>query len=631
MRRHVVCGALAALLLPATSLAQSSALVPVPAGELPSFADDDLDRDSLRRAIAEERRLLRARPEAPVSLGGVKTTRARLLATLERLDALLDLDGQALAAAVASEFACYHSVGRDGQGTVLFTGYHSPCYEGSRVRTERFDTPARRPPPGLTRPSLTRREIDGEGKLDGQGLELVWLARLDAYLLEVQGSGSVRLPDGTLVRLQYAASNGHPYTSLGKELVKDGKLTPEEASIPAIRSYFAAHPEEQDEYLFRNASYVFFHEVDDPPRGCAGAAVTAGRSIATDKRHFPAGALAFVVVDVPVTKDGAVVGWRRRARFVVDQDTGGAIVGPGRVDLYMGADADADAAAGVMKREGALYYLLLREPAPRPGDWTIVGPEPESRPGVLRPSLWLPTDWHDRGVTAMGDVLGTHAAVFFAPSPRTVVVLEGQFERPEQVPILDWERATLTPHGGAPLAVQPLEPWTGHAAGPDVSPPLTGGVLAAYRVVFPPLDPAGGDVTFSVPVLDGVPLVVRFRRWRELVAEAEADLAAWRRHIEASRARSAIGPYLDDDGYRRLIARGDPLVSALLLRELARGEAGDPHAVPRFLVLRVLSTTEWGHRLGVPDHGDERTAARVLERWREQGAPRAPGISPPDR
>ncbi len=346
----------------AAPCARAQVVEPVPEGELPPFAEDDLDRASLRRAIAEERRLLRARPGAAVSLGGVPTTRAGLLETLERLDALLDLDldGAALAAAVTSEFACYRSVGSDGEGTVLFTGYHSPCYEGSRERTARFDTPARRPPPDLQRPSLTRREIDGEGKLDGQGLELVWMARLDAYLLEVQGSGSVRLADGTLVRLQYAASNGHGYTSLGKELVKDGKLTPEEASIPAIRAYFAAHPDEQDEYLFRNASYVFFHEVDDPPRGCAGAAVTAGRSIATDKRHFPAGALAFVVVEVPVVEGGQVVGWRRRARFVVDQDTGGAIVGPGRVDLYMGADPDADAAAGVMKREGELYYLLAR-------------------------------------------------------------------------------------------------------------------------------------------------------------------------------------------------------------------------------------------------------------------------------
>ncbi len=266
----------------------------------------------------------------------------------------------------------------------------------------------------------------------------------------------------------------------------------------------------------------------------------------------------------------------------------------------------------------------------RPGDWTLVGDVPEGT-GALRPSLWLPAPSKDPGETAMSDALGTHAALFFAASPRAVVVLEGLFERPDQVPTVDWERATLTPHDGDPLAVAPGEPWKGHPAGPDVSPPLKGGVLALYRIPFPALDPAVGDVTFSVPVVDGAPLEFRFRRWRELVAEAEVDLTAWKQHIDASRMISAIQPYLDHPAYRRLIARGDPLVSALLLRELARGEAGDTSAVPRFLVLHTLARTDSGRRLGVPDHGDDRAARQVLERWREHGAPRVPGIAPPER
>lgn len=347
--------------------AQEVVVTPVAPADLPAFADDDLDRASLRAAIAEERRLLSARPDQGVSLGGVPTTRRQLLTTLERLEELLDLDGAALAAAIASSFDCYRSVGRDGAGTVLFTGYHSPLFDASRVRTERFTTAIRRAPDELaggafaaSTPFFTRREIDGEGKLDGRGLELVWMTRLDGFLLEVQGSGSARLPDGDVVRLQCSRSNGHPYTSLGKELVKDGKLTAEEASIPAIRTFFAAHPELTDEYLFRNASYVFFEETDRPPTGCAGAAVTAGRSIATDKRHFPAGALAFLVVELPVCEGSRVVAWRRTARLVIDQDTGGAIKGAGRVDVYLGGTPEAEAGAGVMKRDGALYYLLAR-------------------------------------------------------------------------------------------------------------------------------------------------------------------------------------------------------------------------------------------------------------------------------
>lgn len=262
----------------------------------------------------------------------------------------------------------------------------------------------------------------------------------------------------------------------------------------------------------------------------------------------------------------------------------------------------------------------------RPGDWTIVGAA--DAPGGLRASLWLSTAPGSGGEVTLTDALGLHAAAFFAPTPRTVVVVEGTFADPDQVPALDWQRATLTPGGGAALAVSEGEPWTGHPAGLTVTPPLKGGALAIFRVPFPALEPACGDVTFAVPVADGEPLVVRFRRWRDLLAEAEADLAAWKRHIAASRAISAIPPYLEHPAFRRLIAHGEPTLPALLLRELARGEAGDADAVPRFLVLHVLAGTAWGRAQGVPDHGDEVAAARVLARWRELGQPAPPGISP---
>lgn len=363
---------LVALLLCPAALADDTkpVLVEVAPDALPPFGDDDLDRASLRRAIAEELRLAE-KPGSP-SLGGIAATRSDLVATLKAFDELLarsDLDAKGLGAEVARRFRCFRSVGRDGEGTVLFTAYHSPCYPASRTRTERFCAAVRKAPPEakagpdgfrVLEPLFTRKEIEGEGKLDGRGLELVWMAKLDAYLLEVQGSGSARLPDGTVVRLQCSRSNGHPYRSLGKELVKDGKLTAAEASIPAIRTFFDAHPELLDEYLWRNPSYVFFDETTLEPQGCAGAPVTPRRSIATDKRLFPPGALGFVVVDLPVCEGGKVVGWQRRARFVVDQDTGGAIVGPGRVDLYLGDDDAAEAGAGVMKRDGQLFYLLVR-------------------------------------------------------------------------------------------------------------------------------------------------------------------------------------------------------------------------------------------------------------------------------
>jgi hypothetical protein len=274
----------------------------------------------------------------------------------------------------------------------------------------------------------------------------------------------------------------------------------------------------------------------------------------------------------------------------------------------------------------------------RPGDWTVVEPTPAALeaapPGTLRPSLWLPMSARDGDEpVGLGDACGWHAAAYFARTPRAVVVLEATLPGGTAPPEVQADRATLTPAGGEPTRPDLSgEVWHGQAAGAEVSPPLDRGArLVAIRLPFPPLDPGCGDVTFTVPVLDGAPLVVRFRRWKELVAEAEQDLAAWKEHIAASRAISAITPYLDDPGFRRLLAHGDPLVSGLLLRELARGEAGDHDAVPRFLVLHVLSTTEWGRREQVPDAGDDAVAARVLARWRDLGSPALPGIQPPGR
>jgi membrane-bound lytic murein transglycosylase A len=348
---------LALSLVTTVAFAQDAALKP--AESLPAFAADDLDLDTLKKAIAESRRVLSPSADKPRTLGGVAVTKQQLLGTLDELERIIALPRDRWAAEISSSLVVYRSVGSDGKGTVLFTGYHSPCYEGSLVRTERCRWPLRRPPGSSV--TYTRKEIEGEGKLDDQKLEVAWFAnRLDAFLMEVQGSGSIRCPDGKVVRLQCKGTNGRAYVSLGKELVKDGKVEKEKISIPAIREYFTAHPEELEEYLWRNPSYVFFVESSVPPTGCTGAYVTGGRSIATDKKIFCGSAVAFIVVEIPVVENGKVVRFEKRSRFVMDDDTGGAIKGPGRADVYMGDDEAADAMAGVMKREGELYYLVRR-------------------------------------------------------------------------------------------------------------------------------------------------------------------------------------------------------------------------------------------------------------------------------
>ena len=186
-------------------------------------------------------------------------------------------------------------------------------------------------------------------------------------MAHVNGSAFVRLPDGSMLRLGYAGKNGREYTSLGQELVQDGQLGQDEVSLPAIRDWARTHPEQLDEYLGRNESYVFFTPIDGNPRGSLNVEVTAGRTLATDKTLFPRGALTFVDTQLP--DDGGRSA--RYKRFLLDQDTGGAIRTAGRGDIYLGVGDEAGRLAGRTKSEGQLYYLFLSEEAfeayrPRP-------------------------------------------------------------------------------------------------------------------------------------------------------------------------------------------------------------------------------------------------------------------------
>jgi hypothetical protein len=287
-----------------------------------------------------------------------------------------------------------------------------------------------------------------------------------------------------------------------------------------------------------------------------------------------------------------------------------------------------------MKLAAACLALLLASPAlaDGPGDWTIAGdPDEPMEAGRLHASLWLPIG-PGPGIT-FGDVLGRHAAAYRERAPRTIVLIEGVFA-PDRLPVLAWERATLTPRGGEPVrlpAGELHERWLGRAVGPEHLGPLADGgrVRATWCLPFPAFLAGLDDLTLEVPALDDVPLRVRFRRWTGVLKEVEADLADWKKHIAASRERSAIGAYLAHDSVSRLRAHGDRVVATLMLRELRAGEErGDPDAVPRFLALKLLAATAWGWQQGVPDHGDEKTAARVLARWRALGHPVLPGILP---
>ncbi|MDX2212658.1 MAG: murein transglycosylase A [Oculatellaceae cyanobacterium bins.114] len=299
-------------------------------------------------------------------------TRDQVRRSLQRFQELVRTTRSpvALQTAVMQEFVLYQSVGQDGLGTVSFTGYFEPTYVASRVPTAEFRYPLYREPADLAQwaqPHPTRTQLEGRDGLQGsqgrlRGLELVWLRdRLEAFLIQVQGSARLQLVDGTVMTVGYAGRTEYPYVGIGRELVRDGKLPLEGLTLPRVITYFQQHPAALNEYLPRNNRFVFFRETGGaPPLGSLNVPVTAERSIATDKTIMPPGALALIYTQLPyIDSDG--LEQRLVSRFVLDQDTGGAIQGAGRVDVFMGTGAIAGDRAGLVNTTGQLYYLLLRE------------------------------------------------------------------------------------------------------------------------------------------------------------------------------------------------------------------------------------------------------------------------------
>ena len=279
----------------------------------------------------------------------------------------------ALEQAVKTEFEFYQSVGKDNQGRVEFTGYFEPSYTASRVRTAKYRYPLYRMPSSIKRSKRhpTRAQLEGKDGLASQksrnnilkGHELVWLSdRLEAFLVQVQGSARLKLTDGTTMSVGYGGTTNYPYVSIGGELVKDKVFGIDELTLPRLLDFFAANPQKLDKYLPRNNRFIFFRETDGrPPTGSLGVPVTGDRSIATDKSLMPPGALALIVAPIPDVEPSGKIDTRVVSRYVLDQDTGSAIKGAGRVDIFLGSGEVAGDRAGLLNGSGNLFYLLLRE------------------------------------------------------------------------------------------------------------------------------------------------------------------------------------------------------------------------------------------------------------------------------
>ncbi|MGV0102193.1 murein transglycosylase A [Nostoc sp. DSM 114160] len=276
-----------------------------------------------------------------------------------------------LQAAVSREFVFYQSVGNDGKGTVKFTAYYEPVYTASRVKTAIYKYPIYRLPPDFSqwpKPHPKRIDLEGKDGLKGnksklRGLELLWFRdRLDAYMVHIQGSAQIKLTNGKTTSIGYAGGTDYPWTSIGKELAKDGKLPLEGLTMPRMIAYFRQKPQELNNYLPRWERFIFFQETGGTgATGSIHVPVTAERSIATDKSLMPPGALALIYNSFPYPAGGGKLENRTVSRFVLDQDTGSAIKGPGRVDYFMGSGKLAGDRAGITGGNGSLYYLLLKE------------------------------------------------------------------------------------------------------------------------------------------------------------------------------------------------------------------------------------------------------------------------------
>lgn len=240
----------------------------------------------------------------------------------------------------------------DGQDA-MFTGYFEPELEGDKYRSARYRYPVYAIPPDHLR-TLTRRELLEREVLAGRGLEIAWVDDpVELFFLQIQGSGRIKLPDGSYIRVGYRGSNGHEYRSIGMELVRRGVYQAHQVSADVIKNWVRRNPVEGRELLFHNPSYVFFREVskvpaDQGPLGAMNRSVTAMRSIAVDPSYVKLGS------PVWVEKDGK----KPLRRLMMAQDTGSAIKGAQRADVFFGTGDLAGKEAGKLRDPGRMVVLM---------------------------------------------------------------------------------------------------------------------------------------------------------------------------------------------------------------------------------------------------------------------------------
>jgi membrane-bound lytic murein transglycosylase A len=353
---------------------------------------DDLNFAGLREALESQSKVLKSSPTTRMEVGPVSVSRADYANALEKLSQVLagSAPAESKSAYIEKHFRFFEFAGGDEPGEILLTSYFEPVLRGSLTPTRALSQPLYAKPQDLLSvqlstfaerfkgekalkarldgskvvPYFSREDIDGKGALRGKQLELAWVDPIDAFFLHIQGSGTLVLPNGEEHHLVYADKNGHRYEAVGKFL--KSRIAPHKVTMQRVEATLRGMTaQERDAVLFLNPSYVFFQRSKQRAITSLGVPATPGRTIAADPRFAPKGALAFLQFQKPIFEAGQSPGddpvsFAETSRFVVDQDSGGAITGTGRIDLFWGRGDKAKRYAGVIQNRARILYLVPR-------------------------------------------------------------------------------------------------------------------------------------------------------------------------------------------------------------------------------------------------------------------------------
>jgi len=370
----------------------------VDGASLPRFEESFKGKTSLIKAAKKALKYLKTLPSAKtIRIADREYAPAALIDSAQTLIDIAQTapNTDAFDARVRAAFDVFQSAGMDGQGRVVFSSYYQPVLSASLKKSAKYPYPLYKRPSDMVEvdlgsfdkkygdgyllgrvgkdkrvtPYFTRDEIDRRKALAGKGAEVAWLKdRFDALDLHIQGSGILKLPSGKQVLAKYAGTNEHTYSSVGLLLVKAGVFSRDEITHDKLKDYLRANPETEGWILSQNPRYTFFDLAplpeDGEPFGAAEQSLVPARSIAIDSTVVPLGALTFFTVPAPqADKDGRLLGVFPSARFAFALDTGGAIKGPGRVDIYAGHGPQAETTARHQWADGKLYILIKKLPA----------------------------------------------------------------------------------------------------------------------------------------------------------------------------------------------------------------------------------------------------------------------------